>query len=270
MTVCTFGAFQLVPWHQFGMRFPQVLNSVVFWEMIGLYAPLALFMSALAMALAASARTFKEAQSLVTLVIPTPALPLLVTLGTPLSGHPWLAPVPVVGQFALAMDLLTGASPSWYWFGVLRRQRRTGALFLSSSRPVCFGENPSSLDSEYNVAVSPTSSRTCVSSSRSACLALAALAQPRVEHYGYTLRKSLADDGLKIEESTLYPLLRRLEAQGLLVSEWREENKRRKRFYRLSRDGEAVLSELLETWTGIDAALNRILRRTARRRTAAR
>ena len=68
---------------------------------------------------------------------------------------------------------------------------------------------------------------------------LAVLAQLRVEHYGYTLRKALADDGLEIEESTLYPLLRRLETQGLLVSEWREEDKRNKRFYRLSKDGKA-------------------------------
>ncbi len=46
------------------------------------------------------------------------------------------------------------------------------------------------------------------------------------------LRKALADEGLAIEESTLYPLLRRLETQGLLKSEWREEDKRNKRFYR--------------------------------------
>ncbi len=65
---------------------------------------------------------------------------------------------------------------------------------------------------------------------RRGCLVLGVLAQLREEHYGYTLRKALADDGLEIEESTLYPLLRRLETQGLLVSEWREEGKRNKRF----------------------------------------
>jgi len=57
----------------------------------------------------------------------------------------------------------------------------------------------------------------------------------RSEQYGYTLRKALADRGLDIEEGTLYPLLRRLETQGLLLSEWREAEKRNKRFYRLSR-----------------------------------
>ena len=96
---------------------------------------------------------------------------------------------------------------------------------------------------------------------RSGCLIVAALAQLRVEHYGYTLRKALSDIGLEIEENTLYPLLRRLEAQGLLVSEWREENKRQKRFYRLSRDGEQMLEALLDEWDRINGALNRILQR---------
>jgi PadR family transcriptional regulator PadR len=95
---------------------------------------------------------------------------------------------------------------------------------------------------------------------RRGCLVLAVLAQLRVEHYGYTLRKALADDGLEIEESTLYPLLRRLETQGLLVSEWREEDKRNKRFYRLSKDGKVILKQLLEEWRGMGESLDRILR----------
>jgi len=94
---------------------------------------------------------------------------------------------------------------------------------------------------------------------RRGCLVLAVLAQLRVEHYGYTLRKALADDGLEIEESTLYPLLRRLETQGLLVSEWREEDKRNKRFYRLSKDGKMILKQLLEEWRGMGESLDRIL-----------
>jgi PadR family transcriptional regulator PadR len=94
---------------------------------------------------------------------------------------------------------------------------------------------------------------------RRGCLSLAVLAQLRVEHYGYTLRKALADLGLEIDENTLYPLLRRLESQGLLMSEWREENKRKKRFYRLSPDGELILGQLLDEWRGINQALDRIL-----------
>jgi PadR family transcriptional regulator PadR len=94
---------------------------------------------------------------------------------------------------------------------------------------------------------------------RRGCLTLAVLVQLRREHYGYTLRKDLAEHGLVIDESTLYPLLRRLESQGLLTSEWREEDKRNKRFYRLSSDGEALLAQLLQEWQTINAAINSIL-----------
>jgi PadR family transcriptional regulator, regulatory protein PadR len=94
---------------------------------------------------------------------------------------------------------------------------------------------------------------------RRGCLILAVLAQLREEHYGYTLRKALADEGLAIEESTLYPLLRRLETQGLLTSEWREEEKRNKRFYRLSAEGEEILKQLLAEWNGINESINKIL-----------
>jgi PadR family transcriptional regulator PadR len=94
---------------------------------------------------------------------------------------------------------------------------------------------------------------------RRGCLTLAALAQLREEHYGYTLRKALAERGLDIDESTLYPLLRRLETQGLLLSEWREEEKRNKRFYRLSSDGERILAELLVEWRAINASIDNIL-----------
>src|SRR6201996_376555 len=95
---------------------------------------------------------------------------------------------------------------------------------------------------------------------RRGCLIVAVLAQLKQEHYGYTLRKALADEGLAIEESTLYPLLRRLETQGLLTSEWREEEKRKKRFYRLSGEGEALLEQLLVEWNGINESLHKILK----------
>ena len=94
---------------------------------------------------------------------------------------------------------------------------------------------------------------------RRGCLTLAVLALLRQEHYGYTLRKDLAERGLEIDESTLYPLLRRLETQGLLVSEWREEDKRNKRFYRLSPDGEQILARLLAEWNTINTSVSRIL-----------
>jgi len=94
---------------------------------------------------------------------------------------------------------------------------------------------------------------------RRGCLTLAVLTQLRTERYGYTLRKALSDDGLEIDEGTLYPLLRRLETQGLLVSQWREEDKRNKRFYQLSPQGEEVLGLLHDEWDRINASLGRIL-----------
>jgi len=94
---------------------------------------------------------------------------------------------------------------------------------------------------------------------RRGCLTLGVLAQLRSEHYGYTLRKALADLGLDIDEGTLYPLLRRLEAQELLTSEWREEGGRNKRFYRLSPEGRLMLKQLLAEWNGLNTTLNRIV-----------
>ena len=94
---------------------------------------------------------------------------------------------------------------------------------------------------------------------RRGCLTLAVLSQLREEHYGYTLRKALDDTGLEIDEGTLYPLLRRLESQGLLLSEWREENKRKKRFYRLSEFGETILTQLIDEFKRINASIDRIV-----------
>ena len=94
---------------------------------------------------------------------------------------------------------------------------------------------------------------------RRGCLIVAVLAQLKTEHYGYTLRKALADQGLAIEESTLYPLLRRLETQQLLTSQWREEDKRNKRFYKLSPHGEIILTQLLAVWNSINDSVNNIL-----------
>lgn len=94
---------------------------------------------------------------------------------------------------------------------------------------------------------------------RRGCLVVAVLAQLRTELYGYALRKSLAEQGLAIDENTLYPLLRRLETQGLLISQWREEEKRNKRFYRLSPAAEQVLASLLAEWRDMNSTLERIL-----------
>jgi PadR family transcriptional regulator PadR len=94
---------------------------------------------------------------------------------------------------------------------------------------------------------------------RRGCLALAALAELQAEQYGYTLRQSLKRQGLNVEQGTLYPLLKRLETQGFLVSEWREEDRRQKRFYRLSPAGLRLLELLQREWHEIGATINGIL-----------
>jgi len=91
---------------------------------------------------------------------------------------------------------------------------------------------------------------------RRGSLVLAVLLALRSEQYGYTLRSYLAGAGLEVEESTLYPLLRRLESQQLLVSEWREEGKRNKRFYRLAPQAAPLLDRLVAEWRGIDTSIN--------------
>jgi PadR family transcriptional regulator PadR len=95
---------------------------------------------------------------------------------------------------------------------------------------------------------------------RRGSLILAVLAQLKTEQYGYTLRKALSERGMEIDEGTLYPLLRRLEAQGLLKSEWREEEKRNKRFYKLSPEGKLILKQLLAEWKSIDSSLDGIVK----------
>ena len=94
---------------------------------------------------------------------------------------------------------------------------------------------------------------------RRGSLVIAVLAALRSEQYGYTLRKSLTDAGIDIDEGTLYPLLRRLEGQGLLVSEWREADNRNKRFYKLSPEGRQMLKQLLAEWNRINQSLNDIV-----------
>ena len=94
---------------------------------------------------------------------------------------------------------------------------------------------------------------------RRGSLILAVMAQLRSEQYGYILRKSLTDLGLDIDENTLYPLLRALETQGLLSSVWREQDKRNKRFYKLSPVGETVFERLRVEWQQLNESLNRVM-----------
>jgi PadR family transcriptional regulator, regulatory protein PadR len=94
---------------------------------------------------------------------------------------------------------------------------------------------------------------------RRGVLVLAVLSQLRTIQYGYSLRQALAERGMPIEEGTLYPLLRRLESQGLLASEWKIEDGPPRRYYRLNDAGEALLVELTASWNALVATMGGLL-----------
>jgi DNA-binding PadR family transcriptional regulator len=95
---------------------------------------------------------------------------------------------------------------------------------------------------------------------RRGALVLAVLSQLREEQYGYSLKKALTDGGLEIDEGTLYPLLRRLEGQGLLRSRWRIEDGRPRRYYQVNSVGEQLYRELSTSWSELKRTMERMLR----------
>lgn len=94
---------------------------------------------------------------------------------------------------------------------------------------------------------------------RRGVIVLAALSQLGTEEYGYSLLKKLADLGLEVDQGTLYPLLRRLEAQGLLESVWKLEESRPRRYYVISADGRKLLPKLKKEWAGIVSVMDKML-----------
>jgi PadR family transcriptional regulator PadR len=94
---------------------------------------------------------------------------------------------------------------------------------------------------------------------RRGVIVLAVLSQCGMEQYGYSLMKNLAEKGLEIDQGTLYPLLRRLEAQGLLSSSWRLEDARPRRYYVISLDGQKLLPSLVEEWESMVRMMDRML-----------
>lgn len=77
-------------------------------------------------------------------------------------------------------------------------------------------------------------------------LVLAVLSQLKEKHYGYSLVETLNSQNLKIDQNTLYPLLRRLDTQGLLTSTWEVRDPRPRKYYELSNLGKEVLKELVQ------------------------
>ncbi|MBW3110448.1 MULTISPECIES: PadR family transcriptional regulator [Bacillaceae] len=83
---------------------------------------------------------------------------------------------------------------------------------------------------------------------RRGTLTLAVLSQLRTPQYGYSLVQLLEKSGISMEQSTLYPLLRRLEKQELVTSSWDRTESRPRRYYVLSEYGAEILAQLKTEW----------------------
>src|SRR5574339_968730 len=95
---------------------------------------------------------------------------------------------------------------------------------------------------------------------RRGVLSVAVLSQLGKEEYGYSLLKALSEKGMEIDQSTLYPLLRRLESQGLLQSDWRiVDEARPRRYYVISTQGKAVLMTLKREWSAMSETMSKML-----------
>ena len=95
---------------------------------------------------------------------------------------------------------------------------------------------------------------------RRGVIVLAVLSQLNEEQYGYSLLKLLSKQGLDIDQGTLYPLLRRLESQGLLSSDWNTEGSRPRRYYVISPEGQELLPRLEEEWNKIVSMMEGMLK----------
>ena len=95
---------------------------------------------------------------------------------------------------------------------------------------------------------------------RRGVLSIAVLSQLAKEEYGYSLLKALSAKGMEIDQSTLYPLLRRLESHGLLQSDWRiVDEARPRRYYVISAQGKAVLATLKREWSSMAETMREML-----------
>ncbi len=95
---------------------------------------------------------------------------------------------------------------------------------------------------------------------RRGTLTLAVLSQLQEPQYGYSLVRSLEEAGIIIEQSTLYPLLRRLEKQELVTSYWDTTESRPRKYYRLSEYGKEIYEQLKEEWLNNSKHLHDMLK----------
>ena len=91
-------------------------------------------------------------------------------------------------------------------------------------------------------------------------LVLTVLSQLRTKEYGYSLVQKLEEKNVPIEAGTLYPLLRRLEKQGLLHSEWDTSESRPRKFYVLSEKGKVIYIQMKKEWRTISGQMEMLLK----------
>ncbi|PPL15715.1 PadR family transcriptional regulator [Microterricola pindariensis] len=90
---------------------------------------------------------------------------------------------------------------------------------------------------------------------RRGTVVLACLVRLATPDYGYALLETLNARGFAVDAGTLYPLLRRLEKQGLLSSAWNTEEARPRKFYTTSALGHQLAAQLTAEWDAIDRSL---------------
>jgi DNA-binding PadR family transcriptional regulator len=95
---------------------------------------------------------------------------------------------------------------------------------------------------------------------RRGTLILSVLSQLGTPAYGYSLVQLLASKDMAIDQSTLYPLLRRLEKQGLLESDWSVEESRPRKYYVLSESGREFMAKLAVEWEHIVETMKNMLK----------
>jgi sodium transport system permease protein len=126
--VITVNVLRRIPWHDLGIRF-RVTDGELF-SLLLLIVPLTLFLAAMVLFASTFARSFKEAQGYLGMLMLLPMLPGMLATIYPLSRRPWLAPVPVLGQYALASDVLGGQPPGVWLFLVAGVSALACALLL--------------------------------------------------------------------------------------------------------------------------------------------
>lgn len=94
---------------------------------------------------------------------------------------------------------------------------------------------------------------------RRGILVFAVLTQLDEPQYGYSLIETLSSQGMEVEQNTLYPLLRRLEKQGMLESLWQIEENRPRRYYKISAAGLAVRTTLIDDWHTLEQTMQKLI-----------